>query len=292
VAVWWWVLAQEAVAVVAGTVTSDVPAAVGIYDVDAFGLTCSGVVAAPDLVLTASFCVAESTPSGIKVWSDGSDGTPAVHAVSEILVNPAWTGSDVDGLVSAVRLVTPIAAFAPIPVGTVSSTDVGSEMQFVGWGVTGDASPDPGVPRSAMLTVTAIDTASVVTASTATGGLCGGDAGGPLLRDDGAGREVVAIGAYSTGFSCGVGDDVHARLDADAWVHDLLVVPDTGDTGDTAPIDTAPDTSTAPGERWVQGGRCTCDGSGGGGLVALGVGGVAGRRRRAGRQPQGSHGSS
>lgn len=240
---------------------------------DDSGFICSGTVIAPKIVLTAGHCGEDITtgipyqPSGYAIVTGSLDWTdPAarqVSAVSQVVVNPRFDPSTVDGDAALLILTTPTTApavsLANDP-GDLSLLDPGTPAEIAGWGLTtsgvipdqlqwgvtavqspaycAEQAPSMGLPFDLTQQMCTID------APTFGDGTCKGDSGGPVLaqRADGT---VVEIGVTSWGApDCDTGEpDFFTRADAIAgWANDWIQAVDPA----PAPTAPAPAPSAAP----------------------------------------------
>lgn len=172
------------------------------------GGVCTGVVTAPDVILTAAHCV----PAGRSVRVHYREaGQPVLLEPAEIVRHPEFRANAAAERVRSIdlaliRLTSPLPGrFAP---AFLSGAMPRERTVVAGYGVSreGDAGA-MGVWRSAALSVTRPygDSRVLLWAQGAPGvGGCQGDSGGPMLGEDGA---VAAITSWTTGrppARCGV----------------------------------------------------------------------------------------
>ncbi|MFD9631537.1 S1 family peptidase [Streptomyces violascens] len=183
---------------------------------------CAGTLYRPDVVLTAAHCVANRDPEGVRVvvgrtvLSDSQQGQ-ARDAVS-FTIHPQYDQRDGGGSgpdVALIKLAKPIKGIAPVQLptpGTDALLRPGAQAIAAGWGLTDDAlehSPDrmrrvkvPLLSQAECLASygpTYFDSDTALCAGVAGKGTCGGDSGGPLLRNVPGREEPIQIGIVSGG---------------------------------------------------------------------------------------------
>jgi uncharacterized protein with LGFP repeats len=176
----------------AGAVTGSVATSTFLVKISTESGSCSGVLTAPQWVLTSSACFPDTS----------GPGAPA-HAATATVGRTDLSGTS--GHVAAIdavlpqagrpfvlaRLATPITDITPITLsGTAPQT--GEALQVAGYGRT-TTEWVPNQAHVATVTVGSPDTASF-TATSATGPTtCRGDVGGPAYRTSGSAPELVGL---------------------------------------------------------------------------------------------------
>lgn len=169
------------------------------------GGVCSGVVLAPDVVLTAAHCVAGGTD--VRVHYRDADRPPVLIVPSAVVAHPGYDAGAVAGRrrsidLALIRLPGPLPGrFAPAAL-TAAVPARGSPVAVGGYGLSreGDAR-STGTYRTARIEAvepygrSAILLWGAAPAGTRAGA-CEGDSGGPLVDADGA---VVAITSWAKG---------------------------------------------------------------------------------------------
>lgn len=183
-------------------------AAASLMVLNARGGVCSGLVLAPDVILTAGHCVAGGVE--IRVHYRESDGRPALLPIAGATVHPEYRADaaarrqrSVD--LALVRLAAPLAGFARAEL-SAALPRAGAEVVVAGFGATVESDPRTmSALRSARLTVIepygpsrillwAADPAGKGRSPGA--GACNGDSGGAMVDAQGG---VVAVTSWSTG---------------------------------------------------------------------------------------------
>ncbi|MEH3118299.1 MAG: trypsin-like serine protease [Methylorubrum populi] len=179
-------------------------AASAVMVLTAGGGVCSGVVVAPDAVLTAGHCVAGVTEN--RVHYRDAAGRPVLAEVAAHSLHPAYDGDAIRGRTRSIDLALlrtrePLPArFAPATLGAAMPR-AGRSLTLAGYGATrGDDRRSIGRYRGVLLAVVEPYGPSriLVWLRAPKAGGCQGDSGGPIL--DGA--TVVAIAAWVKG-ACG-----------------------------------------------------------------------------------------
>jgi hypothetical protein len=144
-----------------------------------------------------------------------ADATTSGHAVPVVRLVPHPQRD-----VVLARLATPITDVTPVPIGSAAPA-LGERLRLAGYGRTGTEWV-PNQAHTATFEVTSVGAATVDVVGTATDqvGPCKGDAGGPALRDSGAGTELVAIGHSSWQGGC-VGETETRRGAVETRVDDI-----------------------------------------------------------------------
>jgi hypothetical protein len=186
---------RESSAVVAGRAESGYPAVgylmIGENGAALSGPWCGATLIAADVAVTAAHCVWEHRTGG----STFGIGFGAVYSsdgwkAKQVLIHPDYDPNGSPRFrhdVAMLVLETPVPGITPMPV----SGQTGGSLRYVGYGRTtpGDYNVETGYDgerKSAGQQLDYLDGYNYWTAGT-DGGLCWGDSGGALLREDGGG---------------------------------------------------------------------------------------------------------
>lgn len=188
-----------AAAIVGGREGTAVPgAASAVMVLTSGGGVCSGVVVAPDAVLTAGHCVAGVGENRVH-YRDEAD-RPVLAEVAARLLHPAYDGDAIRGRTRSIDLALlrtrePLPTrFAPAALSTAMPR-AGQSLTLAGYGAArGNDRRSIGRYRGATLAVVEPYGPSriLVWLTAAKAGGCQGDSGGPIL----AGEAVVAVAAW------------------------------------------------------------------------------------------------
>ena len=171
----------------------EIPAAVGRISYgsqpEQGAAICTGVLVAPDLVLTAAHCVRDTsgTPQAIRFDAGWSEGRPTGHRMgAEVILAGEAVAAGLEGLVQDVALVVldaalPPEAFPPLPV----MAPAGGPFTLVGF----DRSA-PDQPRKATLCRPLAKPPGLMALDCP---VVSGNSGAPLLQRVGEGWKVVAV---------------------------------------------------------------------------------------------------
>ncbi|WP_375273444.1 trypsin-like serine protease [Methylorubrum thiocyanatum] len=186
-------------AIVGGREGAGIPgAASAVMVLTSGGGVCSGVVVAPDAVLTAGHCVAGVGEN--RVHYRDAAGRPVLAEVAARLLHPAYDGDAILGRTRSIDLALlrtrdPLPArFAPAPL-SAAMPRAGQSVTLAGYGAArGNDRRSIGRYRGAALSVVEpYGPSRILVWLTAPGaGGCQGDSGGPILD----GEAVVALAAW------------------------------------------------------------------------------------------------
>ncbi|HTL34050.1 MAG TPA: trypsin-like serine protease [Kofleriaceae bacterium] len=205
-------------AIVGGTATTGDPAVVAIaHRPIACGdmpvVTCSGVLVAPRVVLTAAHCVDPTAGRGTLEVIFGSDASApsAVIVVQSAEVYSGYSATTGDGDL-ALLLLAEAAPVAPIdrPTGSVDDLTAGAALRAVGFGFTGPSANDPGTKREGTLTLGTVSAARF-DAAPSPAMTCTADSGGPVFATTSNAEQLVGI--TSRGDPACAANAVNARVD-------------------------------------------------------------------------------
>lgn len=191
--------AAPAAAIVGGREGTDLPGAgSAVMVLTSGGGVCSGVVVAPDAVLTAGHCVAGVSEN--RVHYRDAAGQPVLAEVAVRSLHPAYDGDAIRGRTRSIDLAllrtrAPLPArFGPARLGEATPR-AGESLVLAGYGAArGNDRRSIGRYRGAALTVVEPHGPSriLVWLKAPGAGGCNGDSGGPIL----AGETVVAVAAW------------------------------------------------------------------------------------------------
>lgn len=185
---------------------------------DPLTLLCSGVLIAPDVVLTAAHCLDVFGPEGpyeiflgTQLLPEPGPGGRFVR-VAKAVRHPAYVRETHAHDAALLRLATPVQT-PPMPLleSTSSALQPGVTARALGYGDTKDAREPAGRRRQGTLTVTEV-TPAAFRAGPAPGMSCVGDSGGPVLVREGS-REVLAGLTASGDVACRT-EALNVRVDA------------------------------------------------------------------------------
>lgn len=195
-------LAAPAQAIVGGREGAEVPgAASAVMVLTSGGGVCSGIVVAPDAVLTAGHCVAGVAENRVH-YRDEAD-RPVLAEVAARSLHPAYDGDALRGRTRSIDLAL-LRTRAPLPARFVPAMlspampRAGQSLTLAGFGaVRGGDRRSIGRYRGTALTVVEPYGPSRILVwlkapGPAKAGGCQGDSGGPIL----AGEAVIAVAAW------------------------------------------------------------------------------------------------
>lgn len=195
--------APPAAAIVGG---ADAPPQGAVMVLTSAGGVCTGVVLAPDAVLTAGHCVAG--PEALRVHYRDAQGTPVLVDVAARAVNPGYDAGAIAGRrrsidLALLRTRDPLPPrFAPATLGAAEAR-AGETLTLAGYGAARPGDPrSTGTYRRVEIPVIEPYGPSRILLWMQGGrgaGACQGDSGGPVTGPDGA---VLAVTAWIGG-RCG-----------------------------------------------------------------------------------------
>ncbi|WP_375454117.1 trypsin-like serine protease [uncultured Methylobacterium sp.] len=198
----WIALLPPAGAVVGG---AEAPARNAVMVLSSKGGVCTGIVVAPDTVLTAGHCAAAGPEHRVHFRDEA--GAPVLVAVAARAVHPGYDAGAIAGRrrsidLALVRTATPLPPrFTPVTFSPALPR-AGESLTLAGYGADGSGDPrSTGTLRSVALPVIEpYGPSRILVWLRAAGraGGCQGDSGGPVSDSDG----VVAVTAWIGG-ACG-----------------------------------------------------------------------------------------
>jgi hypothetical protein len=184
---------------------AEAPAGGAVMVLSSKGGVCTGVVLAPDTVLTAGHCAADAREH--RVHFRDAAGEPVLVEVAARAVHPGYDAGAATGRrrsidLALLRTATPLPPrFAPVTLSTATPR-AGESLTLAGYGAARPGDPrSTGTYRSIGLPVIEPYGPSriLVWLKGGAGGACQGDSGGPVAGPDGA---VLALAAW-VGGACG-----------------------------------------------------------------------------------------
>jgi hypothetical protein len=266
---------------------TDAPTAVGVLSNGGSAL-CSGVLIAPDLVLTGPGCLdpvllglpdQQAVTNSILVVFDRADlinGTNGfTRTASATAIAPGYDATNLQHLLGKVILQQPVTDRTPVPIAWTTPSFVGDTATRIGFGVFRLSSgvPDPNSAGkkysvdqmvgdcTALLGGGGITNAlSLCFDQTAQAGICEGDSGGPTFISLGGTSQLVGI--HSFGDQNCIQYGVDTRLDGERpflCAQDGVCVASCGDNGlqpdpDCPALDAGSDAGTDAGAEMDAGG--------------------------------------
>ncbi|WP_372426728.1 S1 family peptidase [Salinarimonas chemoclinalis] len=192
-------------AVVGGAPETGPLAASTLMILSSGGGACSGVVLAPDVVLTAAHCVTAADDHRAH-WRDAS-GAPVLAEIAAIAVHPGYDATAIEARrrsidLALVRLAEPLPP--PFRAATLldAKAGAGETLDLLGYGISQEGEAGRltgGLLRRARLSVVEPygPSSILVWLAGAGAGGCHGDSGGPIAREN----VVLAITSWTRGTS-------------------------------------------------------------------------------------------
>ena len=156
-------------------------------------VACSGVLIAPQVVVTAAHCLAAVPPGAAEVVTGASVFAPTARvAVARASAHPEWRdpANDIAVLILAEPLPPP---FAALPSRAMSDEDVGRVARAAGYGEDGEG--DAGIRRAGSTRIRRV-TATTFDLSADPAMSCRGDSGGPVLLDEDGTRRLIGVTSF------------------------------------------------------------------------------------------------
>ncbi|SFL31278.1 trypsin-like serine protease [Methylobacterium pseudosasicola] len=197
-----WLAAGPAGAIVGG---AEAPSGGAVMVLSSNGGVCTGLVLAPDTVLTAAHCVAAGREHRIHFRDES--GAPVLVEVAGRAIHPGYDAGAASGRrrsidLALLRTATPLPPRFPPVTLSAAQPRAGESLTLAGYGAAKPGDPrTTGTYRSVALPVIEPHGPSriLVWLQGGAGGGCQGDSGGPITGPDGA---VLALAAWIGG-ACG-----------------------------------------------------------------------------------------
>lgn len=155
------------------------------------GLTrCSGVLVAPDLVLTASHCVQNDPLAALVVFYGGSRPVPPFYPVQAITRFGVQEGDAPDEFLArlqqlsldtaVLKLASPARGRTPLRITSVGRSPLPSRLRLAGIGLSGEGA---GTLKTVQLRPVLFTNTGLTIARAEGALICSGDSGGPVVAD-------------------------------------------------------------------------------------------------------------
>ena len=183
---------------------------------------CSGTLIDQTWVLTAAHCVepmADFEGQGLSpyfILGNDWNGIADYDEVDSAFMHPNYdskTGLQDD--IGLVKLTNGLTGTVPMPLQREAIDDswIGTEITYVGFGITGTQRQDSGVKRTAVVDIVSFDSYFAWTQDTQGQGICSGDSGGAALIPSGGGYQIAGVNSHTIG-SCEEAISGVVRVDA------------------------------------------------------------------------------
>ncbi|MGE5185215.1 MAG: S1 family peptidase [Acidobacteriota bacterium] len=237
---------------------------------DAFTITCSGTLVAPQVVLTAAHCVTPGTPLEVHVGTPVGSGQ--FIAVTDAIRDPMFDDATHAYDLAILQLAEPASASpVPVPTATLDASFVGATARIVGFGVDAPGALADGQRRAGTMQIASVD-AYTFTAMPAPSNTCGGDSGGPVFVTTGGGEQLLGVPVAGDALCSANAIDGRVDVSVADFVQPYVDAPVPAGPPPSAPPCMTPAT---------MGGGCSAGGAPGAGLALLVMARRSRRRTRA-----------